>query len=106
MPPVKKLEKTEGEEKREREFSFATSIEEVARATDLRVEDVAFALVESGLAQWRLNEGGEEAEGEQGGEEAKLTGEEVLVISREFVAEMQLNLMVKPPILDEQYVLL
>ncbi|KAM0751464.1 acyl-CoA N-acyltransferase [Meredithblackwellia eburnea MCA 4105] len=35
------------------EFEFPTSLEEVADATNMRKEDVAFALVESGLAVWR-----------------------------------------------------
>ena len=94
------------------EFSFPTSLEELARATNLRVDDVAFALVKSGLAQWRqkvtvvdpgtrLRGGGvaEEAENEEAEELA-------LVITPELIEAVALEKKVKPPVLDYAFVLL
>lgn len=44
-------------------FSFPTTLEALAKATNLRLDDVAFTLVESGLAQWR--KGGEGVDGQE-----------------------------------------
>lgn len=60
-------------------FAFPTSLADIADATNLRPDDVAFAMVESGLAQWRRKVRGE------GDEEDEL---EELVITRELVEEV------------------
>lgn len=41
--------------RKEDEFEFPTTLENVAQATGLRLDDVAYTLVECGLAQWRRN---------------------------------------------------
>lgn len=38
-------------------FSFATGLDELALAVNMRPDDVAYALVESGLARWRCGDG-------------------------------------------------
>lgn len=51
-------------------FSFATGLDELARAVNMRPDDVAYALVESGLALWRRGErddSGRKANGINGG---------------------------------------
>ncbi|GAA5820279.1 hypothetical protein JCM3770_002450 [Rhodotorula araucariae] len=86
-------------------FAFPTALEELARAVNLRADDVAFALVESGLA---LNRRGGVAEVKLEEEEDKGTDEmrEVeVVISPELVEEVALRKGVKPmPMLDVAYV--
>lgn len=60
-------------------FSFPTSLADIADATNLRPDDVAFAMVESGLAQWRRKVRGEEDEDDE---------LEELVITLELVEEV------------------
>lgn len=94
------------------EFSFPTSLEDLARATNLRVDDVAFALVESGLAQWRQKvvvvDPGTRLRGTGVGEEGEHEGEEelALVIYPELVEAVARAKKVKPPVLDYAFVLL
>lgn len=80
-------------------FEFPTTLEEVAQATNLRLEDVAFALVESGLAVWRrrvLSEGtGEEEE-----------AVEELIIRPELVEEVAKKVGVRKAYLELQHVLI
>ncbi|GEM11115.1 histone acetyltransferase [Rhodotorula toruloides] len=86
-------------------FAFTTTLEELADAVNLRSEDVAFALVESGLAQWRR--GTLAGEGSVKIEEAESTGdvELELVITPELVEEVAVTCRVKPmPMLDVAYV--
>lgn len=83
----------------ESDFKFPTSLTEIAEATNIRPDDAAFALVESGLAQWRrpVDDGEEEA------------GERVLelVISRELVEEVARAKRVKnAPMLELRFVML
>lgn len=78
------------------EFDFGPSeLEVLAEKVNLQVEDVAWALVESGLAQWRsakLVEGGEGAA-------------EVVVITPELVeAVAEKKKVKKSPMLDVAYV--
>ena len=76
------------------EFSWPTTIEDVAYATNLRKEDVAYALVESGLASWRRKRrGGSE---EEGGED-QLEGELAeLIVTPELLEEVYRQRRVKP----------
>ncbi|TNY22060.1 hypothetical protein DMC30DRAFT_173938 [Rhodotorula diobovata] len=93
-------------------FAFPTTLEELARAVNLRADDVAFALVESGLATYRR--GGrdevklEEEEADEGEREETAAGEArdlELVITPELVEEVALRKGVKPmPMLDVAYV--
>jgi len=96
-------------------FSFPTALEELARAVNLRADDVAFALVDSGLAQYRRGATAEvvkvedDDEGGAGGEAGSSgTGEErelELVVTPELVEEVALRKGVKPmPMLDVAYV--
>ena len=86
-------------------FEVPTTLEEVAAAVNVRAEDVAFALVESGLAQWRtvaaadeMGEGG----GAGGGEGRWLE----VVVSPELVEQVAAERRVRPGIMQEVYVLL
>ncbi|GAA5885403.1 hypothetical protein JCM3774_000142, partial [Rhodotorula dairenensis] len=47
-------------------FSFATGLDELALAVNMRPDDVAYALVESGLARWRSSDVGEGHAGPEG----------------------------------------
>ncbi|GAA5908901.1 hypothetical protein JCM8208_005613 [Rhodotorula glutinis] len=95
-------------------FSFPTALEELARAVNLRADDVAFALVDSGLAQYRRGGTAEivkmEEDDEGGGAEAGSSGageerELELVVTPELVEEVALRKGVKPmPMLDVAYV--
>ncbi|GAA5932692.1 hypothetical protein JCM3775_002210 [Rhodotorula graminis] len=96
-------------------FSFPTTLEELSRAVNLRADDVAFALVESGLAQYRRGgtaevvkvEDDEEAGGaaEAGSSGAGEERELELVVTPELVEEVALRKGVKPmPMLDVAYV--
>lgn len=94
------------------QFAFRTTLEDVAEACNLRPDDAAFALVESGLAQWRRpvvkKRGGRGGSHDGHGTEGE-SGEEVLelVVSKELVEEVALRKAVKPrPMLDLAYVAL
>lgn len=80
-------------------FEFPTSLEEIAQATNLRLEDVAFAMVESGLAVWRRKI---PAEGE--GDEDDMVEE--LVIRLELVEEVAARVGVRKAYLELQHVLI
>ena len=83
----------------EDDFTFPTSLTDIAEAINIRPDDAAFALVESGLAQWRRPTDEVDDEG----------GEKVLelVISRELVEQVAKEKGVKDtPMLDLKYVLL
>ncbi|BGP51854.1 hypothetical protein JCM10450v2_007810 [Rhodotorula kratochvilovae] len=87
-------------------FTFPTALDDLARAVNLRADDVAFALVESGLAQYRQG-GAAEVKVEEGEEDggAGEVRELELVISPELVEEVALRKGVKPmPMLDVAYV--
>lgn len=89
-------------------FRFPTSLKDVAEATNIRPDDAAFALVESGLAQWRRPVGGGDMAEDSTGAEGE-EGEKVLelVISKELVEKVALEKGVKEsPMLDLAYVLL
>ena len=95
------------------EFSFPTSLVELARATNLRLDDVAFALVGSGLAQWRqkvvvVDPTAVRLRGGVAGEEGEHEEEEelALVITPELVEAVALAKKVKAPVLDYAFVLL
>lgn len=83
-------------------FQFPTTLEEVGQATNLRLDDVAFALVQSGLAVWRrrvpLEGNGEEEEEEEEVEE--------LVIRFELVEEVAKKVRVRKAYLELQHVLI
>lgn len=86
-------------------FAFPTTLEELADAVNLRPEDVAFALVESGLAQWRRGTlaGEDDVKVEEG--EPASDVELELLITPELVEEVALACRVKPmPMLDVAYV--
>ncbi|GAA6006722.1 uncharacterized protein JCM10292_003470 [Rhodotorula paludigena] len=97
-------------------FAFPTELDELAEKVNLRADDVAFALVESGLAQWRRggadaaveevkreDEGEEEEGAGQGDEQTEQVLE--LVITPELVEEVARLRGVKPmPMLDVAYV--
>ncbi|GAA6027436.1 hypothetical protein JCM8097_007863 [Rhodosporidiobolus ruineniae] len=109
-----------------KDFDFPTTLDDLAEAVNLRAEDVAFALVESGLAQNR--QGGrrrekkadgdgkpppeedrevkmEEDDGE-GEREVAEQEEESLVVTPELVELVAVEKRVKPmPMLDVAYVL-
>lgn len=81
----------------ESDFKFPTSLTDIAEATNILPDDAAFALVESGLAQWRRPTDEEEA------------GEKVLelIITRELVEQVAKEKGVRDtPMLDLKYVLL
>ncbi|BGO95781.1 hypothetical protein NBRC10512_001618 [Rhodotorula toruloides] len=82
-------------------FAFPTTLDELADAVNLRPDDVAFALVESGLAQWRRGEGVVKIEEGESATDAELE----LVITPELVEEVAVACRVKPmPMLDVAYV--
>ncbi|GAA5985392.1 hypothetical protein JCM10908_006959 [Rhodotorula pacifica] len=55
-------------------FSFVTGLEELAHAVNMRPDDVAYALVESGLARWRYPNQGEGQLGTTGTDAAAAGG--------------------------------
>ncbi|BGP35527.1 hypothetical protein JCM10296v2_007365 [Rhodotorula toruloides] len=82
-------------------FAFPTTLDELADAVNLRPDDVAFALVESGLAQWRRGEGGVKVEEGESASDIELE----LLITPELVEEVSVACRVKPmPMLDVAYV--
>jgi DNA-directed RNA polymerase specialized sigma subunit len=97
-------------------FAFPTTLEDLAEAVNLRPDDVAFAMVESGLAQYRsggkkkVEGGGEgnvkmEEDGEE--EEKEEEEEETLVVTPELVELVAKERRVVPlPMLDVAYVTL
>ncbi|GAA6012893.1 hypothetical protein JCM10207_008368 [Rhodosporidiobolus poonsookiae] len=93
-------------------FAFPTTLDDLAEAVNLRAEDVAFAMVESGLAQWRKGGKAARAEGEEEGAEVKMEEEEegadepeTVVITPELVEAVAREKKVKPlPMLDVAYV--
>ncbi|GAA5861096.1 hypothetical protein JCM8547_008034 [Rhodosporidiobolus lusitaniae] len=105
-------------------FDFPTTLEDLAEAVNLRAEDVAYAMAESGLAQFRQGgrkkktRGGSEEEGEGPIEEVKIEDdeedegdgegdgeEESVVITPELVEQVAREKRVKPmPMLDVAYV--
>lgn len=101
-------------------FDFPTTLEDLAEAVNLRADDVAFALVESGLAQYRRGgrkkkaDGGEGEEedvkmedSEGGGGEEEEAEEEGLVITAELVELVARERRTQPlPMLDVAYVTL
>ncbi|GAA5911755.1 hypothetical protein JCM5296_001313 [Sporobolomyces johnsonii] len=91
----------------EGEFSFPTSLEDLAEAVNLRAEDVAFAMVESGLAQWRRgrDQGGVKLEEDESTDEGREEQLEELVVTPELIEAVALRRGVKPmPMLDIAYV--
>lgn len=84
-------------EQQEDGFEWGTSLEEVSERTNLRREDVAFALVESGLAVWRRTK---RVKGEFGEEEEEEEVDE-LVITPELVEEVAVKRKVKPVMVME-----
>ncbi|BGP03642.1 hypothetical protein RTG_03212 [Rhodotorula toruloides ATCC 204091] len=82
-------------------FAFPTTLDELADAVNLRPDDVAFALVESGLAQWRRGEGGVKVKEGESASDVELE----LIITPELVEEVAVACRVKPmPMLDVAYV--
>lgn len=82
-------------------FAFPTTLDELADAVNLRPDDVAFALVESGLAQWRRGEGGVKVEEGESASDVELE----LIITPELVEEVAVACRAKPmPMLDVAYV--
>ncbi|CEQ42544.1 SPOSA6832_04360, partial [Sporobolomyces salmonicolor] len=98
--------KTRGSVDGEGEFSMPTSLEDLAEAVNLRPEDVAFAMVESGLAQWRRGgDVGVKLEDDESTEEGREEQLEELVITPELIETVALRRGVKPmPMLDIAYV--
>lgn len=96
----------------EEDFSYATNLEEIAEATNLRLEDVAFALVESGLACWRKKLGTKGVIDEDtempdvGAAEVEEEEGEELIITREMVEAVGEKLRVKDVSLVRNLVLL
>ncbi|GAA5931675.1 hypothetical protein JCM1841_000455 [Sporobolomyces salmonicolor] len=98
--------KTRGSVDGEGEFSMPTSLEDLAEAVNLRPEDVAFAMVESGLAQWRRGgDVGVKLEDDESTEEGREEQLEELVVTPELIETVALRRGVKPmPMLDIAYV--
>ncbi|BGP15833.1 hypothetical protein JCM10213_005683 [Rhodosporidiobolus nylandii] len=100
------------------DFSFPTTLDDLAEAVNLRAEDVAFAMVESGLGRYRQGEARGRREAGEDEDEVKMEDEdeeqehekgkddETLVVTPELVELVAREKKVKPvPMLDVAYVL-
>lgn len=85
------------------DFKFPTSLRKIARATNLREEDAAFALVESGLAQWRQHVGGPPTKDAEGEMEERLLE---IIVTPALVEEVARARNVKRAVMEHAYVLL
>ncbi|KAL8279829.1 hypothetical protein RQP46_007679 [Phenoliferia psychrophenolica] len=84
------------EQEEDGEFEFPTNLEDVAYATNLRKEDVAYALVESGLASWRRRKRVVKSEEDEAGIGGEDEGElDELVITPELLEEVLVKRRVK-----------